>query len=187
MMQVLVTGGTRSGKSFFAEQLCKEKGRQIAYLATAEPLDEEMEDRIKKHREQRPKNWKTIEAYRDINEIFDQLEGIDTLILDCITIYVNNRMYYSGLQMQQASREQINRLEGQILQEMRDFMSECKRRGLHLILVTDELGMGIVPENRLTRIYRDIVGRVNQQASSLSDEVYFVISGIPMKIKELGK
>lgn len=181
---VLVTGGSRSGKSLFAETLCRQRGEKIAYLATAEPFDEEMRDRIEKHRLQRPSNWETIEVYRELSFARKALQGQDTLLLDCLTVYVGNLLYHSGLDLMQAQRGEIDLLEAKILRDVEDFICESREKDLRLILVSDELGMGIVPDTRLSRVYRDILGRVNQKAAVLADEVYFVVSGIPLCLKE---
>lgn len=180
---VLVTGGSRSGKSLFAEKLCRERGEKIAYLATAEPFDEEMRDRIRKHRMQRPSNWETIETYGELSAVSERLGGFDTVLLDCLTVYVNNLIYHSGIDLMQAKRREIDLLEQTILEDVEYFVRDLKKKKRQLIMVTDELGMGIVPDTRLSRVYRDILGRVNQKAAALSEEVYFVVSGIPLCIK----
>lgn len=181
--QILVLGGSRSGKSIFAESLCPKLGDLIAYIATGEPFDEEMQERIRKHRQQRPSSWRTIEAYRDLSGIDEELDGMNTVMLDSITVYVNNMMYHSKVDVQTASAEQLRELEKHILEDIEAFMQRMNHKGLSLIIVSDEIGMGIIPENKLSRIYRDMVGTVNQQIAARCDEVYLVVSGITISIK----
>jgi len=162
---ILVTGGARSGKSNFAEKLCFDRNNNTAYIATSIPFDDEMKDRVKKHQENRPRNWNTYEIYEDIYSIIKEIyKEHETVILDCVTLLVNNLMFEHNLNIEESSQEE--------------------KTNLYFVFVTNELGMGIVPGNKLSRIYADIVGRINQYIASKSNEVYFVVSGIAMKIKE---
>lgn len=181
--RILTLGGSRSGKSVFAESLCSKLGDSIAYIATGEPFDEEMRERIRKHRQQRPSAWRTIEAYRDLSGIDEELDGMDAVMLDSITVYVNNMMYHSKVDVETASREALWDLERYILKDLEDFVRKMDSKGLSLVIVSDEIGMGIIPENKLSRIYRDMVGTVNQRIAALCDEVYLVVSGIAIPIK----
>ncbi|MGL4910859.1 MAG: bifunctional adenosylcobinamide kinase/adenosylcobinamide-phosphate guanylyltransferase, partial [Romboutsia sp.] len=107
----------------------------------------------------------------------------NTIILDCITLLVNNLMFTYDIDIDNSNPEQIDELEFYIKDQMNKLLNEVKRTSLYFVIVTNELGLGIVPDNKLSRVYSDIVGRINQQISKESDEVYFVVSGIPMKIK----
>ena len=181
---ILVTGGARSGKSNYAEQLCKNQNNNTAYIATSIAFDKEMEDRVRKHQESRPSEWKTYEIYKDIFKIIKDLDiKHSTIILDCVTLLVNNLMFSYNIDIDQASQNQINELESYIKEQVKLLLQEIRKTNLYFVIVTNELGMGVVPGNRLSRVYSDIVGRINQQISLESDEVYFVVSGIPMKIK----
>lgn len=181
---ILVTGGARSGKSSFAEQLCIDRNNDTAYIATSIPFDDEMKDRVKKHKESRPQNWKTYEIYKDIYSIIKDIDqNHNTVILDCVTLLVNNLMFTYGIDIDDCDANQINELEFYIRDQVNKLLTEVKKSSLYFVVVTNELGMGIVPDNKLSRVYADIVGRINQQISKESDEVYFVVSGIPMKIK----
>ena len=181
---ILVTGGARSGKSNYAETLCKNQKNNTAYIATSIPFDKEMEDRVRKHQESRPSEWKTYEIYKDIFKIIKDLDiKHSTIILDCVTLLVNNLMFSYNIDIDQASQNQINELESYIKEQVKLLLQEIRKTNLYFVIVTNELGMGVVPGNRLSRVYSDIVGRINQQISLESDEVYFVVSGIPMKIK----
>jgi len=181
---ILVTGGARSGKSNFAEQLCIDRNDSTAYIATSIPFDDEMKHRVKKHKESRPQNWKTYEIYKDIYSIVEKIsKNHETVILDCVTLLVNNLMFTYDLDIDKATQEEINELELYIKDQANKLINEIRKTNLYFIAVTNELGMGIVPANKLSRVYTDIAGRINQQIASQSDEVYFVVSGIPMKIK----
>lgn len=181
---VLVTGGARSGKSNFAEKLCIDQNNSTAYIATSIPFDDEMKDRVKKHKESRPQNWNTYEIYKDIYSIIKEISNkYETVILDCVTLLVNNLMFTYDMDIDKANQEEINELEKYIKDQVKKLIEEIKKTNLYFVVVTNELGMAVVPDNKLSRVYTDIVGRINQQIASQSDEVYFVVSGIPMKIK----
>lgn len=182
---ILVTGGARSGKSNFAEKLCKERNNNTAYIATSIPFDDEMKDRVRKHKESRPQNWKTYEIYKDIYTIIDDIsKEHKTAILDCVTLLVNNLIFMHEIDIDNSTQYEIDELEKYIKEQVEKLLIEIKKTNLYFVIVTNELGLGGVSINKLTRVYTDIVGRINQQIAAQSDEVYFVISGIPMKIKE---
>lgn len=182
---ILVTGGARSGKSNFAEKLCKERNNNTAYIATSIPFDDEMKDRVRKHKESRPQNWKTYEIYKDIYTIIDDIsKEHKTVILDCVTLLVNNLIFMHEIDIANSTQYEIDELEKYIKEQVEKLLIEIKKTNLYFVIVTNELGLGGVSINKLTRVYTDIVGRINQQIAAQSDEVYFVISGIPMKIKE---
>lgn len=181
---VLVTGGARSGKSTFAEKLAKDCNCDVVYIATSIPFDDEMKARIKKHVEQRPANWKTVEAYKDLDRhlVQEKKEPV-AYLLDCITIMITNLMLESSLDWDNISNRESDNLEAQIKQEMEKLIEVVNEKDTTFILVTNEIGMGIVPENRLSRLFRDIAGRINQMLAQAADEVYLCVSGIPVKIK----
>lgn len=181
---ILVTGGARSGKSSFAESLCIKQNNKTAYIATSVAFDDEMKNRVKKHQESRPKNWKTYEIYKDIYSIVEELnKNHDTVIMDCVTLMVNNLMFTHGIEVDEATSKELNELENYIREQITKLLEAVKKTNLYFVMVTNEIGMGIVPENKLSRIYGDFVGRANQLIASYSNEVYFVVSGIPMKVK----
>jgi len=184
MSITLVTGGARSGKSNFAEDYIQTFDGTVGYIATAEPFDEGMKDRIKKHIAQRPDVWPTFECYKMISPEIQEI-GLtcQTVLLDCITVMVTNLMFGEQDDWTTISRDKINQIEQSILLEVDTLVSELKTHQMNAVLVTNEVGAGIVPENRLARVFRDIAGRVNQRLAQQVDEVYFVVSGIPMKIK----
>lgn len=181
---ILVTGGARSGKSSFAENMARKLGDFILYVATSIAFDEEMKLRIKKHREQRPEQWETLEAYKDMDiNLKDKLEGKSGIMLDCITIMLTNIMLEENLDWNSLQSAEILELEKKVNDEIYKLIDVINSSNKTFILVTNEVGMGIVPENALSRVFRDMAGRVNQLLAKAADEVYFCVSGIPMKIK----
>ncbi len=181
---IMVTGGARSGKSSFAEETAKKFGENVLYVATSIPLDDEMKLRIKKHRLQRPEWWETIEAYRGMDICLnDRLEGKSAVLLDCITIMVTNLMFEKYLDWDNIKNEQIQEVEDFINTEIQKLIKISQSSSIPFIAVTNELGMGVVPENRLARIFRDIAGRANQMLAKVAEEVYLCVSGIPVRIK----
>ncbi|MFZ7119930.1 MAG: bifunctional adenosylcobinamide kinase/adenosylcobinamide-phosphate guanylyltransferase [Eubacteriaceae bacterium] len=179
----LITGGARSGKSTYAEKIAKESKKQITYIATSIPFDEGMKHRIQKHREQRPKTWKTIEKYKDFHEVYksDEYEQSQLLLVDCMTVMITNLMFYSKLDFDKCTMSEVDALEIEIIKEVNQLLDLAKDKDM--IIVTNELGMGLVPSYRMGNYFRDIAGRVNQIVASRADEVYLVVCGIENKIK----
>lgn len=177
---ILVTGGTRSGKSLFAEQYAQAAGRKIAYIATAQIYDNEMQARIELHRRRRPKDWKTFEAPYDAGQaITVAAQSCDTILFDCLTIYTSNLLLADAAPADKTDRYAY--ITGAVDQLL---------AGIHacnatVIFVTNEVGMGIVPENALAREYRDLAGLVNQRVAAAADEVYLVVSGIAVELKKI--
>ncbi len=181
---ILVTGGARSGKSTFAEGLVAQYGHNIAYIATALAFDTGMQDRIEKHRAQRPSHWETIEAFENLGGVFlgrkDQHQGY---LLDCITLMVTNLMFKDMPDFDTLLPEKLEEMEAMIYQQVADMVKGIRESGAKVVLVTNEVGLGIVPENPIARLYRDIAGRVNQQLGHQADAVYLVVCGQALKIK----
>lgn len=182
---ILVTGGARSGKSSYAESILKKVEGEILYIATSIPFDDEMKERVKKHRQRRPANWHTYEGYKNLIKVFQEKDiNYGGILLDCVTIMVTNLMFDEGAEdIEKLSEEALNEVEAKILFEMGQFLDGAEKTNAEVVMVTNEVGDGIVPENRLARIFRDIAGRVNQYIASRCDEVYLVVCGIPVKIK----
>lgn len=181
---IVITGGARSGKSNFAEMLAKDYNCDVVYIATSIPFDDEMKARIKKHIEQRPRHWKTIEAYRDIDvHLAKEKIGRKVFLLDCITIMITNIMLETHIDWDSTSDKEIDYVENEVKMQIEKVLKASKEIDSNFILVTNEIGMGIVPENKLSRIFRDIAGRMNQILAKSADEVYLCVSGIPVKIK----
>ncbi|MFZ7132730.1 MAG: bifunctional adenosylcobinamide kinase/adenosylcobinamide-phosphate guanylyltransferase [Eubacteriales bacterium] len=179
----MVTGGARSGKSTYAEKAAKKSHKRVSYIATSIPFDEGMKHRIKKHQEQRPKEWYTIEKYRDFDTIMNTLEYQkgELLLVDCLTVMITNLMFYSGIDFDACHAEAVDMLEKQILIEVQKLLYLSTEKDM--IIVTNELGMGLVPSFKFGNYFRDIAGRINQFVASEADHVYFVVSGIEMKLK----
>ncbi len=181
---ILITGGARSGKSTFAESTAKSLGENVLYVATAIPVDGEMRARIKRHREQRPANWVTIEAHRDLHAfIKPEVYGKCAVLIDCITVMITNILFDENVNWENAEDGDIADLESRVNIQIGNLLDLVKDMEIVFILVTNELGMGMVPEYYSGRVFRDIAGRVNQRLASAADEVYFCVSGIPLRIK----
>ena len=168
---VFITGGARSGKSRFAEELARQFPGAKAYLATAQALDEEMTERIRRHRENRPDDWQTLEEPLKVADCISK-EGsrFDLILLDCLTLWISN-LLMAGWE------------ETTIQKEGNRLLDACRRAKSSLILVGNEVGMGIVPENAQARLFRDLSGFIQQKVAREADEVYFMVSGIGQKIK----
>ena len=181
---ILVTGGARSGKSSYAEQLAANLGENIAYIATAKALDAEMEDRIAQHRRQRPAAWCTFEAPVSPSAII-AIEGgqVEGLLLDCLTVMITNRMLAHSLDWEKPTIAQLHAVEADVMDEIEAIIAAAAESGATLVAVTNEVGYGIVPMAPLARFFRDCAGRVNQRMAAAASEVFLVVSGIPMRIK----
>lgn len=177
---VLITGGARSGKSKFAENYVAGTGKDIAYIATSQIFDDEMAYRVKLHRQRRPANWQTFEApfnaHEAINEAFKQH---DTILFDCLTLYLSN--YLCQEEAQSLSLDDLSDNVSMLMKELISAVRSVTNKTC--VFVTNEVGAGIVPENELARKYRDLAGLCNQQIAKTADEVYLVVSGIPLQIK----
>jgi len=180
-----VTGGARSGKSAFAEELAGAGSAHVLYLATAVAFDDEMKARISRHKDQRPSAWRTVERYDDLGSLFEEEAYADAavILLDCLSLLLNNRMFYSGIDFDSGDFERYRHFEENVLEDLEKLVALAVKDGKKLIIVSNETGMGIVPPDATTRLYRDMLGRLNKKAASLAECVYFVVSGIPMKIK----
>lgn len=174
---VLVTGGCRSGKSRFAQQMAEAVGPNRLYIATAPVLDFEMEERITRHRQARARrNWSTCEEPIDLAGALGVTAGFDAVLCDCLTLWVNNLLY-------QAEQEQSNFIEDDMARLAQEVVDVARQYSNPVIFVTNEVGLGIVPADALSRRFRDLAGRCNQVIAAAADEVFVLISGVPLKIK----
>lgn len=181
-MMILVTGGARSGKSRHAEALIADCP-QVLYIGTSQIWDEEMAARIQHHRDSRPAHWRTAERWQHLDELITAENGTDeAILLECITTMVTNLLFAYGGDSDPESWDYAA-MEKVIEAEIISLIAACQRCPATVVLVTNEVGMGIVPENRLARHFRDIAGRVNQRLAAAADEVWLVVSGIGVKIK----
>jgi len=173
---IFITGGARSGKSTFAEKRAAEFGVNLGYLATAQALDGEMEERVKLHQQRRGAEWHTIEEPIRLTEALTGCDGQHQVILvDCVTLWLSNLMFFY--------EDTAKPCEEPIDTDLQVLKRTLHRMVTPVILVSNEVGMGIVPENKLARQFRDIAGRTNQFLAALANEVHVVISGIPLKLK----
>ena len=177
----LVTGGSRSGKSSFAENLLKNTD-DVLYIATAIVTDEEMGNRIKKHIDSRNPKWTTYEGFFDLDKAVEKYD-INNIMLDCVTIMTTNLMFQQEIDFDNISMEKVDDLLNDIKIQFEKLILKARETNKNLVMVTNEVGLGLVPDNKLSRIFRDIAGYVNQYIASLSDEVYLVSCGLPLKLK----
>lgn len=178
-MITLVTGGARSGKSSFAESIYKDR-KDVVYIATSKILDKEMEERVKLHRLNRPSYWRTFE---DNYNLFNALGTEKNYLLDCITVLTSNIMFDITKDLEYIDYKVQKRVEDKVFSELHSLINKIREKNYNLVLVTNEVGYSLVPENHIARVFRDIQGRINQRIASLCDEVYLVCCGIPVKIK----
>ena len=174
----LILGGARSGKSSYAQSLAEETGKAVTFLATAQALDEEMSARIQKHRAERPVHWETLEAPLEIASHARQITS-EVVVLDCITLLVNNLLMrfvkddlVDEMPFTQAVQKEVNELIRNIREQKQDWM-----------LISNEVGLGLVPPYQMGRVYRDVLGWANQRLAREADKVIFMVAGIPTVIK----
>ncbi len=173
---IFVTGGARSGKSLFAEIRTQEFGAELVYLATAEALDSEMEERVKRHHERRGADWITIEEPIHLSQALARCDGqYRAILVDCVTLWLSNLLF--------KYEDAAENIEERILEDLQRLKSTLHGMVTPVILVSNEVGMGIVPDNSLSRLFRDIAGTTNQALAATADEAHVVISGIPLKLK----
>lgn len=165
--QTIVIGGARSGKSTFAERLVDFSGKSKVYVATAQAYDAEMQARIGDHRERRGDGWRTIEAPLDVVTALNQATGADVVLLDCATLWLSNQLL--------AGADVACECDGLL-----DALARCSA---DVVVVSNEVGQGIVPENPLARRFRDEQGRLNQRLAVMSDLAVLVAAGLPLVLK----
>lgn len=176
-----ILGGARSGKSSYAEALAAKEGTHILYVATAQAWDDEMAERIANHRAERPATWQTLEAPTNVGQaISDWLQQqpqIDLILLDCLTLLASNILIElpedsTEIQAADALMAEVNRL-----------LEIYATTDTQWLIVSNEVGLGIVPPYPLGRLYRDALGRANQLVAATADEVLFMVAGLPMVVK----
>ena len=173
---VLVTGGCRSGKSAYAQGLAESLPGPHVYVATCPVIDEEMRRRVEKHRQARADSWRTLEETLALGEAIASAADRAVVLVDCLTLWINNLMYQAQQQGAEVSEEQV-------AGHCRDVLAACRRRAGTAVFVTNEVGMGIVPDNAQARRYRDLVGRCNLTIAAQADAVVIVACGIPLFLK----
>ena len=180
---ILITGGARSGKSRFAEQLANQFGKPVTYIATAQICDAEMQERVSLHRERRPELWVTVEAPVDAAKRLREAGQVTPVILlDCLTLFVTNHLLQEIPPDDAAGSEQRKHLD-RVLTAVEDLVSAAKSVPACVIVVTNEVGLGIVPDNVLSRLFRDVAGLANQRLVAAADDVYMMVSGLSLQLK----
>ena len=168
---LLVTGGTRSGKSRYAVERASLWGARVLYVATCQPADEEMRERVRRHQAERPSTWITLEpGCKVLPAIQEQGLGADGILLDCLTLYVSS-LLLSGCG------------EQDVVQQVDELCLALRKVGRPAAVVTNEVGWGVVPETPLGRLFRDAAGRANQIAARHAQEVVLMVCGLPMVVK----
>ena len=167
---LLITGGSRSGKTAYALERAMRFGNRV-YLATAESIDPEMKDRIQRHQEERANNFTTLEESIHLAGAFDRIpEDTDVVLVDCMTVWLGNLMHHRGVQTE-------------AYDEVLSFLEKLKNLPTNVIIVTNEIGSGIVPPDSMTRTFRDHAGWLNQDIAKIADEVVLVACGLPLSLK----
>ena len=175
---ILVTGGSRGGKSAYAQGLAEALPGPRAFVATCPVIDAEMHERVRRHQLARsPRDWRTIEEPLDLAAAFLDAKEQPVVLVDCLTLWVNNVMY-------EAERQNKAVSEAEIARRCKPVLAAARDHGGTVIFVTHEVGMGLVPESPLGRRFRDLAGRVNQIIAAACDEVILVVCGQPLKIKQ---
>lgn len=168
---ILILGGARSGKSNYAVKLAKKSSGKVAFIATCLPLDKEMEKRIRLHKEKRPSSWHTFEEPENLSNLLKRVDlKFSVIIIDCLTLLVSN-LLLKGLD----SRSIEKRID--------KIIKIIKMRKHKTIIISNEVGLGIVPKNDLARKFRDLAGKINQMVVQKSDKVFFMVSGMPLIVK----
>lgn len=174
----LLLGGARAGKSAYAMRLAQDSerasGSDVCFIATAQGLDEDLTKRIARHRAERPTNWRTIEEPCQIDDALRQASEVRIVIVDCLTLFVSNWLM---------RHEDEHECEQFVRRVTRNFLALARTRQQTIICVSNEVGLGVVPETGLGRVFRDLLGRVNQEFAAAADEVYLLVAGLPLQLK----
>jgi len=182
---ILVTGGARSGKSRFAEELANQFGQPVTYIATAQIYDTEMQERVSLHRARRPEQWITVEAPFDAAERLREAGRVTPVVLlDCLTLFVTNHLLRATPPDDAAGDKQRKQRE-RVWTAVEELVSAAKSVPACVLVVTNEVGWGIVPDNVLSRLFRDVAGLANQRLAAAADDVYMLVSGLPLRLKSL--
>ncbi|HSH05026.1 MAG TPA: bifunctional adenosylcobinamide kinase/adenosylcobinamide-phosphate guanylyltransferase [Anaerolineae bacterium] len=177
----LILGGARSGKSTYAEQLAAHISPHVTYIATATASDTEMQTRIQNHRAQRPAHWPTLEIPRQISHHWATHQPeTDVVLLDCITLLVSNILLATTPDPDQLDETAAHHA---VTDEINNLLTTITNSSAHWLLVSNEVGLGLVPPYPLGRLYRDTLGRANQQLATHAQTVYFMIAGLPMRLQ----
>lgn len=169
----LILGGARSGKSSFAQTLAQQRGGDnVLFIATAQAHDDEMQARITNHRASRPANWRTLESPREVARALATAPSAHIVVLDCVTLWASNVLLADEGKAIETMMREVDAL-----------LAWYQSANTQLIIVSNEVGMGIVPDNPLARAYRDLLGAVNRKLAEGADEVFWLVAGLPIEIK----
>jgi adenosylcobinamide kinase/adenosylcobinamide-phosphate guanylyltransferase len=186
LINILLIGGAGSGKSHFAQELALKLGGAVLFVATAVAGDEEMLKRINKHRRKRPPAWSTLEVTTEVGKnILQKIGDARVVIVDCITLLANN--IFSQFSDQAGEPIDAPLIEKRLSAEIEELIECTKQLDAHFIIVTNEVGLGVVPPTRLGRLYRDLLARANQKLAEAADEVYLMVAGLAVPIKPARK
>lgn len=178
MNSILITGGARSGKSTLAQEMGKKAKGEVLFVATAEAGDEEMTRRIKAHKKDRPPGWRTLEIQTHIGgRILKEIGKAGTVIIDDITLLVMNVFTACG------ENSPADVIDKAVTAEIQELIDCIKRSKADFFIVTNEVGLGIIPADIVSRLYRDLLGKANRMLAQHVNEVYFMVAGIPMVVK----
>ena len=184
-INILLIGGAGSGKSHFAQELALKLGGAVLFVATAVAGDEEMRQRIDKHRRKRPPAWSTLEVTTEVGKnILQKIGDARVVIVDCITLLANNIFSQYSEQGEQIDAPLI---EKRLTAEIEELIECTKQLDAHFIIVTNEVGLGVVPPSQLGRLYRDLLAGANQKLAEVADEVYLMVAGLAVPIKPARK
>lgn len=179
---ILLLGGARSGKSNYAQELAKTMAEKVLFVATAEAGDDDMQHRIENHKLKRPAAWRTLEVTTGISKaIENNIENEQLVIIDCITLLIGNLFGLHDEKTFDTIKDSV--LEKEVVAEIEILLKFLQKTTTSFVIISNDVGLGIVPHNRMGRLYRDLLGRANQMLAQQADEVYFMIAGIPLRVK----
>ena len=181
----LVTGGARSGKSGFAEELCATLGGPVVYVATARPHGRDMASRIARHRERRPATWTTREAPDDLVGALPAPDATGVVMIECLHIWTANRLLASGDPRADGWWTAVQELESALVGEVRAMAEKARAASWHLVAVSSEVGLGPAPDPPRQRVFRDLLGRINETVGRLADDVVLVVCGLGLSLRRL--
>jgi adenosylcobinamide kinase/adenosylcobinamide-phosphate guanylyltransferase len=181
----LILGGARSGKSTFALQLALERGQNVVYIATAQPLDPEMQSRIETHKINRPVHWQTLEIPRRlVASLMPFPEQADIILLDCLTMLVSNILLEGSGSGEKPDEGRVTR---SVDDEICSLLTAIQKKPADWIIVSNEVGMGLVPPYPLGRLYRDQLGKANQQVAAAAQEIYLMVAGMAVPVHQIAR
>jgi adenosylcobinamide kinase/adenosylcobinamide-phosphate guanylyltransferase len=178
-MITFITGGQRSGKSTFLEKKLIDK-KDVVYIATMKVEDEESKERVEKHKDRRPAVWRTEERYRNLCEA---VGSEDYYIFECVGTFVSNIIFDKTKDFEDIDEDIIKEIEDECFFEMKELIDKIKSEDTNLFIISNEVGMSLTSTYKIGRIFQDTLGRLNQKLASLSDEAYFIVSGMEIKLK----